>query len=171
MQDYNGRIKPMSTEAMDVLHKISGKDSMLGLSSEQILLGIFADPVTWDQVPLIKIKNKELKKVLSVDISQNYISFSQIFDENGVYKLKEQINEANAKAPSQRGTFDKDIIKLDERLNIFYMASKGFFNKFIPKPNDASNTWYNPQDALMQPWMDDDTVSYTHLTLPTKRIV
>ena len=73
------------------------------------------------------------------------------------YKLDNEVNEANAKSPAKRGTFDKDLIKLDERANIFYMASKGFFSKFIPKPNDEKNTWYSPQDASSSVWLEQST--------------
>ncbi|WP_024954779.1 cytochrome c biogenesis protein CcsA [Sulfurospirillum arcachonense] len=156
VQDYNGRIKPMSTESIDVMHKMSGKDSLLGLKPEQIMLGILADPLVWEDVKLIKIKNKKIKKLIGIRQSEKYISFSDIFKENGEYKLKNEVDEANAKAPAKRGTFDKDLIKLDERLNIFYMASKGFFTKFIPKPNDEKNTWYSPQDASAEIWLEQN---------------
>ena len=157
VQDYNGRIKPMSTEAIDVMHKMSGKDSLFGLAPEQIMLGILADPLIWEDVKLIKIKNKKIKKIMGISQEENYIAFANIFNENGKYKLDNEVNEANAKSPAKRGTFDKDLIKLDERANIFYMASKGFFSKFIPKPNDEKNTWYSPQDASSSVWLEQST--------------
>jgi len=156
VQDYNGRIKPMSAESIDILHKMSSKDSLLGLSATQIMLGIMADSRTWEDVKLIKISNKKLKNILEVEKNTKYISFSDIFNERGVYKFANQIDAANAKSPSKRGTFDKDLIKLDERLNIFYLITKGMFSKIIPKPNDSTNTWYDPQNSLMESWLDND---------------
>ncbi len=154
VQDFNGRIKPMSTEAIDVLHKISRKSSMYGLSASQIMLGILAEPLKWEKVKLIKIKNEKIKEILHVKKSEKYISFSQVFDKNGRYKLDTQINEANEKRPSKRGTFEKDLINLDERLNVFYLASIGVFSKIIPDPNDKDNVWYEPQKAVSFSWLD-----------------
>ncbi len=165
VQDYNGRIKPMSTESIDILHKMSSKDSLFGLSATQIMLGIIADSHTWEHIRLIKIKNKTRKKILDIDKNIEYISFSDIFNEKGAYKLINQVDEANAKSPSKRGVFDKDLIKLDERLNIFYLITQGVFSKIIPKPNDSTNTWYDPQNALINDWLDSDTkeVIFTYL--------
>ncbi len=154
VQDYNGRIKPMGTQSLDILHKMSSKSSMYGLDASQIMLGILASPLKWEKVKLIKIKNKEIKKILKIDEKEKYISFSQVFDKNGVYKLDRQINEANEKRPSKRGTFEKDLIKLDERLNVFYLATMGMFYKIIPNPYDKQHKWYEPQKAISAPWLD-----------------
>ncbi len=156
VQDYNGRIKPMGTQAVDILHKISNKSSMYGLSATQIMLGIFAEPNLWEEVKLIKIKNKEIKKILGVKEDSKYISFSQVFDTDGTYKLNKQINLANEKMPSKRGTFDKDLIKLDERLNIFYLSTIGMFYKFIPNPHDLDKLWHEPHKAVSMAWLDRD---------------
>ncbi len=154
VQDINGRIKPLSTEAIDVLHKLSSKDEMYSLKPEQILLGIFIHPLKWEKVKLVKIKNPKIKKLLNLDAQEKFISFSQIFDKKGTYKLRGFLEKANALSPSKRGTFEKDLIKLDERLNVFYLAQKGFFSKFIPKPNDPQHKWFSPQDAVSSFWLD-----------------
>jgi len=157
VQDYNGRIKPMSTEALDILHKMASTDSLYGLNATQIMLGILADSRTWENVKIIKIKNKKIKKILGLAENTKYISFAEIFNKQGLYKLTKEIDAANAKSPAQRGTFDKDVIRLDERLNIFYLVTQGIFSKFIPKPNDPSNTWYDHRSILMEPWVENET--------------
>ncbi|MFT7004628.1 MAG: cytochrome c-type biogenesis protein CcsB [Sulfurimonas sp.] len=154
VQDYNGRIKPMSTESIDVLHKMSFKESLLGMNATQIMLGIIADPKIWEEVKLVRIKNQKIKEILGLNKEVEFISFNEVFDERGTYKFNKQIDEANEKQPSQRGTFDKDLIKLDERLNIFYLITQGMFSKIIPKPNDPKNTWFDPQNAFIEGFLD-----------------
>lgn len=48
-----------------------------------------------------------------------------------------------------RGTLDKDILKIDERLNILYMVYSGQLLKIFPKPSDTNNGWVDPAQAVM----------------------
>ncbi|QKF82587.1 cytochrome c biogenesis protein CcsA [Halarcobacter ebronensis] len=159
VQDYNGRVKPMGTEAIDILNKMSGKSSLYGLTATQIMLGVLADSALWEEIKLIKIKNSEIKKLLKLPEDTKMISFSQAFDSDGKYILNSYVNDANEKMPSKRGTFEKDLIKLDERLNIFYLATMGMFYNFIPNPYDSTSKWYSPQKAIDEPWLDQDMKS------------
>ena len=146
VQDYAGRIKPLSTEAGEIVNKISGTDSLYGLSAEQIVLGMNLNPALWQEIKIVKIKNGEIKKMLN--LSGDYASFRDAFDANGEYKLAAQVEAANEKPLSKRGTLDNDLIKFDERLNIAYLTFKGTFFKFIPAANDPQNAWLSPNDAF-----------------------
>lgn len=67
MQDHNGRLKPMNTFAGEVMRKLARKESLFGLSSEQIILSMMMQPEDWYGVPVIKIgKHEEIKKMLGV---------------------------------------------------------------------------------------------------------
>ena len=50
--------------------------------------------------------------------------------------------------PNKRGTFEKDIIKLDERLNILYMIFSGDLFKIYPKMDKNDTKWYSPMEAM-----------------------
>lgn len=51
--------------------------------------------------------------------------------------------------PNERGTFEKDIIKLDEKLNIAFMVYNGNLFKMFPQLNaNDNNKWYAPLDAI-----------------------
>ncbi|WP_170000035.1 cytochrome c biogenesis protein CcsA [Campylobacter sp. RM9328] len=151
VQDFMGRIKPMSTEANEIVSKFAGQNSLFGLSAEQIILGMSINPTLWQDLKIIKIKNSDIKKVLNLNESENFVSFSFMFDEKGEYKLMSQSDEANAKPASQRSKFDNEMVKFDERINVAYLALKGVFFKFIPIPNDQSDRWLSPNDAFANP--------------------
>lgn len=155
VQDYMGRVKPISTESLELLNKISSKNSMYGLSSEQIILGMVTSPKLWQEIKIIKISNENIAKALNLPNNTEYVSFSDIFDEEGYYKLSKQVNIANQKAQSKRSTFDNEIIKFDERLNIVYLTFKGVFFKFIPIPNDKK--WLDPNEAFVNEVISSDT--------------
>nr|WP_281422481.1 cytochrome c biogenesis protein CcsA [Aquimarina litoralis] len=106
-------------------------------------------PDSWQLLEFIKIEKKtinELKKVLKIN-SSGYSSASQFFDFQGNYKLKKLVNKAYSKAPGKRNAFDKDIIKIDERINIVWGVFNGQFLKIFPKKNDPNQKWYCPIDS------------------------
>jgi cytochrome c-type biogenesis protein CcsB len=145
VQDQDGRMKPVNTLSSEIMRKIYRKDKMMGLNSDQIFLGMLTNPMYWQGVPMIKVSDKELKKVLG--IRTNYASFNDFLDPGmGFYKLSEHINAAYNKKPVERNSFDKDVIKVDERVNIFFMAVSGDFLTAFPVPGHPNNKWHNADD-------------------------
>ncbi len=63
------------------------------------------------------------------------------------YKLSEHVDKAYAKAESERTRLDKEIIKLDERVNICYMMSRGDFLHLFPL-RDGTDHWGKAEDAV-----------------------
>lgn len=82
---YNNRICPVSTLAHDFCTKLTGKPSFRGLSAEQVLFSwmLYADE--WQNVDMIKVKDKKLLKQLG--IKTKLARFSDFFDSEGQYKL------------------------------------------------------------------------------------
>lgn len=150
MQDYQGRFKPMNTFCNEVLRKLARKESLFGLSSEQIVLGMAANPPEWYHIPLIKLGNhEEVRKLLGV--SESLVRYSDFFDENGQYKLREAVRQAYNTPQRDRGVFEKEIVKVDEKINIASMVFSGRFLKIFPVPGDTTHTWQSavPDDPSM----------------------
>ncbi|HWS00804.1 MAG TPA: cytochrome c biogenesis protein CcsA, partial [Prolixibacteraceae bacterium] len=63
------------------------------------------------------------------------------FDAAGNYKMMKEVAEAYAKQPSQRGTFDNAIIKVDDRLNVAYLTYKGEMLRLFPSSDKNNTTW------------------------------
>ena len=148
IQGADGRMKPMDTVSMNILNKIHGKTSIFGLNHNQILLGMSSIPSYWRKIKMIKVSHPEVKKIFGITANEKYIAFDDIFDQKGVYKLTEHAEEAQRKKPSARGKFDKDILKVDERLNIAYMVFFGELLRILPLKNDPNDTWHTPQDVM-----------------------
>lgn len=139
VQDHQGRIEPVSTLASDLLRKISKKDNWDGMSSVEVFLDMSANPGKWKSIPFIKIANTDLQK--SLGVYGSYTSFAQMFDANGNYRLNNQVQNAYNKKQTARNKLDKEIINLDERVNICYQIFNGEFLKIFPIPNDENKTW------------------------------
>ena len=157
VQANDGRVKPVNTLAGELLRKIAWKNSFHGLTPDEVLLGMISEPLYWQQVPIIKIGDKELKKVLG--IQGKYASYLDFIDmKNGTYKLQQMVSAVYAKKPAQRGVLDKEVMKADERLNVCYMIYTGQLLKMVPDPVNPNHPWYSPaskpttlsgQDSLM----------------------
>jgi cytochrome c-type biogenesis protein CcsB len=139
VQDHEGRIEPVSTLASDLLRKISKKDNWDGMSSVEFFLDMSANPEKWKSIPVIKVANPELKKTLGV--SDDMISYIQMFDQSGNYKLNDLVQQSYNKKQTLRNKYDKEIINVDERINICYQIFNGDFLKIFPVPNDVRKTW------------------------------
>ena len=147
VQANMGRMKPVDTLARDILHKLTRKDTFLGLTPNQVVLGMLTRPDIWKDIKILSIKTPKLKKYLGIEESRKFVSFSEIFNGNE-YKLGTILEDVNKIDPNQRGTFEKDVIRLDERLNITYMVFFSELFKVFPLKDDPSNKWFSPMEAL-----------------------
>ena len=142
-QDLDGRIKPFNTLSSELLRKVSRKEKFEGQTSNQVMLGMMFNPVYWQDVKMIKINHPELNKILGFE--GKYISFNQLVNiEKGEYKLKQFVDDAFKKKPAKRDKFDKEVITVDERLNIAYQVYSGKFLKVFPVPGDIAHSWLIP---------------------------
>ena len=148
VQDYQGRIKPINSLAIEIINKISRKNQLYGLDANQFFLSMMLYPKIWQEVSFIKIKDSKLKKLIGVNKKSKTISFNDIYNQQGNYKLQIALEEANAKKPALRNSFDKDLIKIDERLNIAYTLFTGDFLRVFPKINDKNDKWLNINEAI-----------------------
>ncbi|MBL7808208.1 MAG: cytochrome c biogenesis protein CcsA [Saprospiraceae bacterium] len=149
VQDQRGRFKPMNTFANEVMRKLSKKESMFGQNAEQIILGMACKPEDWYDAPIIKIgKHEEIRKLLQV--SGDMVSYNDFFDERGDYKLRDAVRKAANSAPRDRGVYEKELVKVDEKVNICAMIFSGRFLKVFPIPGDTSNTWLAPESHQHQ---------------------
>ncbi|RXI37210.1 cytochrome C biogenesis protein [Malaciobacter mytili] len=151
-QSNGGRMKPIDTLNREILHKLSSANSLFGMQPNQIILGMLTRPEIWRHVKMIKIKTPKLKKLLGVEESRKYISFTEVFTKEGKYILQEEAQKASLTKPTERGTFEKDILSLDEKLNVAYMVFNADLFRIFPRVHDGriddNNTWYNPLDAF-----------------------
>ncbi|MBL4938775.1 MAG: cytochrome c biogenesis protein CcsA [Lutibacter sp.] len=150
-QTYDGRFAPVNTLAYDVMHKISKKDKFKiegkgSMDAIQVFLDLTLNPEFWKQQKIIYVREKSVMSIIGKD--GKYAAFNDFFNPNGSYKLKLVAEAAFIKKPAEQNTFDKEIIKLNERLEIFMQAYQGNLLKLYPVQNSANNKWINWNDPL-----------------------
>jgi cytochrome c-type biogenesis protein CcsB len=130
IQGQDGRIEPVSTLSSEILRKITRKSDFSGRSPEEVMLGLYLYPEYWRNVSLVYITNDQLKKLLGV--TESRIPLTSFFDEKGEYKLIDQVKAAYAKMPAFRNVYEKELINLDERVNICFMVVNGDMFALFP---------------------------------------
>ena len=150
VQDNGGRMEPLDTLALDVVRKISKKRSFLGLNYNQIFIGMLIEPDIYNKLRMVKIGHPLLAKKLGLPKGAKYAAFEDFFAKGskGEYKIVKDVEKAKKKRAAQRDEYDKELIKADEKLNVIYLVEQGYLLKLFPKPNDPTNTWYNPIEAV-----------------------
>jgi len=151
VQTFDGRFAPINTLAYDVMHKISRKDKFevegLGkLNAMQVFLDLPINSGFWKQQKIIYVREKAVMSVIGLD--GKYASFNDFFNDKGAYKLGDFAETAFRKTASQQNKFDKEIIKINERLSIFQNAFLGNLLNIFPVQNSSNNKWINGNDPL-----------------------
>ncbi len=137
----NGRMKPISTFASELIRKVSGSDSYKGLDANQVFMSVTQFPRLWSQVPIIKLKrgNDSIRDILGVPKQTKKIALIDLFDEDVNFKLDPYLEAATStNTPNQ---FQKDFIKAYENYYIFNQALGGSILKIFPIPQDPGNKW------------------------------
>lgn len=162
VQNYDGRIVPMNTQALDVLRKLYKKDSFKGtdgkyLTANQWFLSINTDTASWTMVPLIKVGTKggdALQKKTKAN-EDGYTTLMSLFpaDKNGAlhYVLEEDYQEAFRKKPAEQTRYDVEVIAVNDRVQAFNEFFSGQFMRIVPVKNDPNNTWHSWLDQNFEP--------------------
>lgn len=169
VQNFEGRIVPMSTQALDVLRKVYKKDRFKGtdgkyLTAEQWFLSINTDTPSWTMVPMIRVGTKggdELKRKTKAN-DEGYTALMNLFpaDQNGnlKYVLEDDYNAAFRKKPAEQSNYDKEVISVNERVQIFNEFFSGQFMRIVPVKNDPNSTWHSWLDQNFEPDMESQQV-------------
>jgi len=160
VQDQKGRTKPLFSLSNDIVRKVTGQNKFGNYSSMQFFLGLLLDFDHWKDIPMIRVASNELRR--KTGISGRYASFSDLvrLDGAGSYKLADDVNAAYSKSPGERNKTDKEIMKVDERVNIIYMIYRGDFLRVFPL-RDSTDSWGPPHIAIKNSVNREDSLYLT----------
>lgn len=142
VQDYQGRIEPMNTLASELIRKVTSSERPFGLKPEQLMLSMMANGEAWQSVPMIKVKHPQLKNILGIDGDR--AAFNDFYGPDG-YKIRSLAEDASRKKPTYKTTLDKEVTKVDEKVNITFMIFAADFLRVYPKPDDMYHGWMTPR--------------------------
>ncbi|WP_345235072.1 c-type cytochrome biogenesis protein CcsB [Olivibacter ginsenosidimutans] len=162
VQNFDGRIEPVNTLALEILRKLYHKDHFFQLDANQFLLSVSTQPFAWAQVPLIKVGAKggpELLKRTKADADGyttllNLIQFGT--DEQAHFILDAEYQQAFAKKPAEQNNYDKELIELNDKLQVMQYLISGQYLRVIPIPGDPNHTWEAWSNAHAQHAADNN---------------
>lgn len=160
VQNYEGRIVPANTQALDILHKLTSRSKFQNLDANQWFLAATIDPMFWAQVNIIKIETagkvgKDLRaKTKATD--EGFTSLIKLFpaDKNGNLRfvLEDDFNEAFRKKASERTRYDEAVIKLNDKVQVLNGIMSYQYFRTVPVKNDPNHTW----NSVMTPNFEPD---------------
>ncbi|MEO1013456.1 MAG: cytochrome c biogenesis protein ResB, partial [Bacteroidota bacterium] len=173
IQDEGGRMKPLHTFTSELLRRLSGDDTFKEMNSDQVFLSMMINPPLWYNTEFIKVgkwQNDSIRQILGVKKGGDYVKPLDLFDATGMYKLKPYLTEASS--TTNPNAFQKDFIKIHERLGLLDMALSGNILKIFPLLNDENNKWisaveyrggqYQVQDSLYANFMTNGLPYYVN---------
>lgn len=150
IQNGQGRVEPIDTYAAKILRKIYRSERYLGLNADQALLGMVAQPFIWSRLPIIKVGSEKLLAQAGGG-EGGFITFVDVLDPaTGDYIYQDLVEKTYAKPVRERNQYDKEVLKLDEKVNILNALFAGQMLSIFPHDGtiDNNNGWYSPGDEL-----------------------
>ena len=149
---YNGRICPLQTLAQDFTVKLCGKSHYGGLTPEQVFSGFLFYYEDWINVPMLKIKDKQVREELG--IAGKYACWSDFTDEYGKYRL-----DAALASGAKNSAEMKKYRAADEKCQLVQMLHNSRLLKIFPHADSLGGmSWYSQNDQLPLDIPDDEYI-------------
>jgi cytochrome c-type biogenesis protein CcsB len=163
VQDKGGRFKPVNTLSNEVVRKITKRARYENYSADQVLLGIILYPEIWQQKELFEVKHPELHRLTGY--RGEMVSFVDMMDSTGRYLLSDLVNEAYVKQVPMQTELDRELIKLDDRINAYYLVQSGGLIRIFPDEGAENNRWASVSEVMRgQVTNQADTMSNVFFT-------
>ncbi|WP_369048914.1 cytochrome c biogenesis protein CcsA [Tenacibaculum sp. UWU-22] len=165
IQDAGGRMKPAHTFASELVRKVAHTENFKGMEPSQVYLSIVEYPRVWFEVPIIYLERNDdkVRETLNLPVTAKYARLSDFFTSEGVYKIKELVDEGQKSKIKNK--FQKDIIKIDRRVGLLYSAIGGSILRIYPIPNNENNKWVSQPETLNAGFKGTDSV-FVRQSLP-----
>jgi len=148
VQDKGGRYKPLNTLSNEVVHKVTKKAHFESYNADQVMLGMILYPDVWKEKPLFEIKSPALHEI--VGFKGEKVSFNDLMDSTQTYYLlSEVVNQAYSKQVVEQSELDREVIKLDDRVNAMFLVQSGALLRIFPDPDAENHKWASVSDRLM----------------------
>ncbi|MCG2792670.1 MAG: cytochrome c biogenesis protein CcsA [Weeksellaceae bacterium] len=159
VQNYEGRIVPANSQAIDILHKLTSRDKFQNLDANQWFLAATIDPMFWAQVNIIKIETKgKVGKDLKAKTKANEEGFTSLIklfpaDKNGNLRfvLEDNYNDAFRKKASERTRYDDAVIALNDKVQVLNGIMSYQYFRTVPVKNDPNHTWSSVMTPTFEP--------------------
>lgn len=147
---HNGRVQPLDSVARDVLIALSGRET-LRLNGRKIppiqwLADVISRPHTAAKYPVFAIDHPDVLGLLSLEPRQRRYSFDQVLGDVG--RLEQQYTMAMSVDPRQRSLYQRKIIELGNRLDLYARFSHQLGLLYLIPPAAGGDEWRQLRHAI-----------------------
>ncbi len=142
----SGRIEPLDTLDLDIVHKLTFKSHLLGMNYNQIVAGMVAFPDTFQKLPLIYVGHPTIRKMLG--IKGKYAPYNAFFNPDGSFRFNKQIDKAFKTPNKDRTVLQREWLKINERVYVSFEVYTAQIFKLFPTPKAAKMNyrWFSISD-------------------------
>lgn len=141
MQSESGRMMPVGTFASEIVRKFDLTEMLGDMTPEQLLLSMAVYPADWSVIPLVEINDSEIAGMFGWNTGR--ISYREAFDSQGNYLPAAAVEQIYTKNPAERTRTDKELLKIDDRINILHELFSRRMLRIFPNPADTlSHRWF-----------------------------
>lgn len=145
VQDFDGRIVPLHTVCDEIMRKVH-RGSFFEYEGKkydpvQAVMSMHITPDAWLKMPFIYVPSA-LRERLGTD---KYASYEQLIDKNtDEFILASEYQKAHQKLDKEKNEFDKALIKLVEKFEVFNSTLMWSYLRIMPIRGHENNSWFNP---------------------------
>jgi len=151
LMEYNDRICPVETYALDFVQKIYGSRSYGDYTAEQVLLGWTLFPEDWSGEPFIRIKSSEMRQQLGIG---KYASVNAFF-RDGEYILGQPAYDYAQ--GTNKDAFHKACADIDGKLQMMMTLRQGTPFTLYPYTFPHQRTlWFSPFERFPKEMPKED---------------
>ena len=137
---YGGRICPLNTVATEFVTKLCGKGSWKGMSADEIFLGWMIYYSEWETQPIIKVKNREVQRMLGID--GKWACLQDFYTSWNKYKLGDRLNDRSLSESTR-----KALRETDEKIQMITMFYNSEMLRIFPLRSGARLAWNAPSST------------------------
>lgn len=165
--DFDGRVVPFHTVCDELMRKIhrnnTFQDGDFKYNAVQTILSMHMTPEAWMHKKIIYV-SKVLRTPLGLDETETYASFIDLINESeATFKLAKEYQIAHQKLDKEKNEFDKQLIKLVERFQVFSEIQLWSYMRIMPVKNHGNNEWFQPMSNTVmeaEPELFAQTMEY-----------
>ncbi|MFN6076812.1 MAG: cytochrome c biogenesis protein CcsA [Fluviicola sp.] len=139
VQDNEGRIVPMHTVALNIWKKLNRSNKYEDKNAVQMVFSIMYYSDYWKDQKIIQVPTA-CREQLKLG---TYASFNELTANNN-FKWVDQYNATFRKREANQSEFEKKLIKLAEKWNVFLSTYMFAYVKILPLANNPDNKWVLP---------------------------
>ncbi|NPA10869.1 MAG: cytochrome c biogenesis protein CcsA [Epsilonproteobacteria bacterium] len=141
-----GRIEPMDTLDLDVVHKLTKKKKLYGMDYNQIVAGMVAYPDLFQSLPMIYVGHPQIRKKLN--LQGKYAPYNAFFDKQGNFLFSKEVDLALKTPDKDRSKVQREYLKINERVYVAFTVYTAQIFKLFPTPNSKKMNyrWFSISD-------------------------